>query len=1039
MKFRILNRLLLSSLLAMPLAAIAEDTDLFLNQRPEGSTDQPNVLFIIDNTANWSPHFENEMLALKNTFNNLPNDKFRVGMMLFTETGGGNNNVAGGYVRAAIRLMTGGNNGTKQKYASLINSFNSNGDKGNGGQTGLAMMEAYRYFAGGAPHAGNGKAKTDYTGNVLTGTANAASNAVYALPGNALTEKDSNRYLSPASGCQKNFIIYISNGSAQVNNNANTIARAALELAGGDTTPIPLSPSGSQDDMGDEWARFMEKSALGIVTYTIDVNPKSTGQGPGWSRLLQSMAGDKPGRYFKVRGEGSDLAEQLEKVLSTTLSEIQAVNSVFSSVSLPVSVNTQGTYLNQVYIGMFRPDPQAKPRWAGNLKQYKLAKIDGVLQMVDADEKSAINSQTGFITECSRSFWTPTTADRYWAFLETPQGECIPPSSQGPDYYKVSNFPDGNIVEKGAQAYMLRSTTTRRVNTCSLTSCTALTSFDTSNNDISQSALGVASASDRDNLINWARGVDIEDENQNGNKTEMRPSAHGDVVHSHPVAINYGTDEEPKVVVFYGANDGMLRAINGNRSTDIVEGGLTVPAGAELWSFVAPESYSMFKRIRQNTTKISAPTITGLPKQYGIDGPITAYKDSTRAWIFATMRRGGRALYAFDVTTPTAPTLKWKKGCPSNFPSSGTVSDVGCSSEDAGNFNGIGQTWSAARTLKAAGYRADPERAGTEKPLIIIGGGYDLCEDSDPHSCTSDSKGNKIYVLDADTGTLLKSFDTSRGVVADITIVPDRDGLARYAYAADLGGNLYRIDIGGAAPGSWTNTKIASLGCDTVASCDANRKFMFAPDVVEEDGIFYVLVGSGDREKPLQSYTSAYGVTNYFFMVQDKPSDSHWLTSETSNCSDTAVICKDSLLGILTDATPAADSLAAKKGWYLGLAPHEQVVTAGITLDGVVTFSTHQPAVPVVGACGSDLGIANVYNIGYLDAAGVNGVRFQRIAGDGLPPSPKAGVVRLDDGTTERFVIGSTRDSPLQVGPGNAGSPGSSAHPKSRVYWYIEQ
>ena len=44
-----------------------------------------------------------------------------------------------------------------------------------------------------------------------------------------------------------------------------------------------------------------------------------------------------------------------------------------ASVSLPVSVNTQGTYLNQVFVGMFRPDGDAAPRWYGNLKQYKLA------------------------------------------------------------------------------------------------------------------------------------------------------------------------------------------------------------------------------------------------------------------------------------------------------------------------------------------------------------------------------------------------------------------------------------------------------------------------------------------------------------------------------------------------------------------------------------------------------------------------------------------------------------------------------------------
>ena len=34
---------------------------------------------------------------------------------------------------------------------------------------------------------------------------------------------------------------------------------------------------------------------------------------------------------------------------------------------------SHGTYLNQVYVGMFQPDAMAKPRWYGNLKQYMFA------------------------------------------------------------------------------------------------------------------------------------------------------------------------------------------------------------------------------------------------------------------------------------------------------------------------------------------------------------------------------------------------------------------------------------------------------------------------------------------------------------------------------------------------------------------------------------------------------------------------------------------------------------------------------------------
>ena len=412
----------------------------------------------------------------------------------------------------------------------------------------------------------------------------------------------------------------------------------------------------------------------------------------------------------------------------------------------------------------------------------------------------------------------------------------------------ISNYPDGNIVEKGAQAYVLRSSTTRTVKTCSSTfaSCTAMTDFD--NTTVTQAMLGAASTTERDAIINWTRGLDIDDENTNAlTATEMRPSAHGDVVHSRPVAINHGTDAIPQVVVYYGGNDGMLRAVNGNRSASI---GSAV-AGSELWSFVAPEFYTNLKRIRNNTVTISFPgnttctpippatTCTApLPKPYALDGTVTAYKDATRAWIYASMRRGGRALYAFDVTTPASPSLKWKKGCPN------AGNDTDCTT----GFTGIGQTWSEPKLIKASGYGSGAT------PMLIMGGGYDTCEDVDSATAACGTpKGNKIYVMDADTGALLKTLDTDRSVIADLTIVPDSAGLATYAYAADTGGNLYRISgatanspIGTTAPASWTITKLASLGCGTVSTCTPNRKFLFAPDVVNDNGTHFLLVGSGD-------------------------------------------------------------------------------------------------------------------------------------------------------------------------------------------------
>jgi type IV pilus assembly protein PilY1 len=170
-------------------------------------------------------------------------------------------------------------------------------------------------------------------------------------------------------------------------------------------------------------------------------------------------------------------------------------------------------------------------------------------------------------------------------------------------------------------------------------------------------------------------------------------------------------------------------------------------------------------------------------------------------------------------------------------------------------------------------------------------------------------------------------------------------------------------------------------------------------------------------------------------MVKDNPNDATWLSSESGTCGS-AVICRDSLLPILTDATPSTSDLASKKGWYLGMASTEQVVTSAITVFGLVTFSTHQPAVATPGLC-SSLGEARVYNIGYEDAEGPAGIRFEDLAGDGLPPSPVAGMVTLDDGTTVPFVIGANPDSPLEGSP--PVTPPSLTQPTSRVYWNIER
>ena len=125
-----------------------------------------------------------------------------------------------------------------------------------------------------------------------------------------------------------------------------------------------------------------------VLMYTVDIFNKSADAKQG--ELLKSMADTNgPGGYFKVGGDIKALVDALKNILS----RITAVNSVFASASLPVSVNAQGTFLNQIFMGVFRPDDKSQQRWHGNLKQYQLALSGSTLTLVDAGGKAGCRRQ----------------------------------------------------------------------------------------------------------------------------------------------------------------------------------------------------------------------------------------------------------------------------------------------------------------------------------------------------------------------------------------------------------------------------------------------------------------------------------------------------------------------------------------------------------------------------------------------------------------------------------------------------------------------
>ena len=708
---------------------------------------------------------------------------------------------------------------------------------------------------------------------------------------------------------------------------------------------------------------------------------------------------------------------------------------------------------NQVFIGMFRPDPNANPRWYGNLKQYQIGSDGASLDLYDnaTPSKPAINIQTGFLDDCAQSFWTtdsPTTATAslpwvasyYWGNIasNSPVGTCTTSASN-----IFSDIPDGAFVEKGGVAEVLRKGNNP--------SASPTWSFNRAMHTLSGGALAAYSSANSGlattRAFNYTQGKDVATDTVNDSSLSnwsestnvMRSSVHGDVVHSRPLPVNYGTAANPNagVTVFYGSNDGTYRSVIASGSN----------AGKELWAFVAPEFSSI--SASRNTTSSSDPLTRmmnndppvnypvdpavagGIPKDYFFDGSTGIYQnaDNTQVWIYPAMRRGGRMIYAFDVTESSPAStatdrfaFKWRAGCPN------LKNDTGCA-DGAGTTTGMsdmGQTWSTPAPAFIEGYEDGSD------PVIIVGGGYDDCEDDHndglgltPTSCAS-GKGHAVFVFDANTGALVKKFATTRSVVADVALIdPSNDGKVDHGYVVDTGGNVYRIDFvdpannnSPRAAADWTIKLIAYTS-------GGGRKFQWTPGLLPSGGKVYVALASGDREHPLEAdYPYSYndtGVTNRLYVYLDNPSDTEATATnldgdDMSNFTDTTACNTPGIV---------SGSSNTDKGWFMAFPGRgEQAVTSAVIAAGMVTVSTNLPIPSDAGACSTALGEARGYWVNLFNASGAMGVigtcgsndRYGVFAGGGLPPSPVFGTVPID-GHPTTVLIGAIQRS------GEASSP----------------
>lgn len=299
--------------------------------------------------------------------------------------------------------------------------------------------------------------------------------------------------------------------------------------------------------------------------------------------------------------------------------------------------------------------------------------------------------------------------------------------------------------------------------------------------NINPDALGNTADNRGEARVNYVRG-DRSQEGAAATNFRQRSSIMGDIINSSPALVGtpsyipYLADniesldrgssyqsyalfrqnnakDRRKEMLYVGGNDGMLH-------------GFESDTGKEVFAYIP-------SAVIQNLNKLSGQNYKGGQHQYFVDGsPVVrdVYFDNTKGWrtvLIGTLRAGGKALFALDVTDPDNIKLLWE------FDST-TDEDLGFSFAQPEIVRLHSGQWAV---LQANGYNSTNDKAA-------------------------------LLVIDIQTGALLKKLvvpDTKdengnilsigNGLSSVRAADNNGDGIADYAYAGDLHGNVWRFDL----------------------------------------------------------------------------------------------------------------------------------------------------------------------------------------------------------------------------------------------------
>jgi type IV pilus assembly protein PilY1 len=612
-----------------------------------------------------------------------------------------------------------------------------------------------------------------------------------------------------------------------------------------------------------------------VIVHTVSFALGAADIAAGAPDIMRTAAANGGGLYFETENSA-----QLEQALQKAIQSIMAATFTFATPVVPTTSTSGSTKL---YLAAFLSD-QSSPFWHGFLKAYQ-------------------RDSNGLVP-----VYTSGTPDQIGKPINAPvweAGSVLNGIAPGTRVIKTIPTTSVSIATSG--------TSNTKVGTGTLQS------FDKSNAALTYTMLGAANNTERDKTIDFLRGIDSTDENNNGNTTEQRAWKLGDIFHSTPVlvtqpllALNDSSYQSFKSaqasrtkILIAGANDGMLHAF---RESD----------GAEIWAFVPPD---LLGGLHDLTAK------SGEHLFFVDASPIAADIKVGGSWktiVVFGLRRGGRHYYALDITDTTSPVFLW------------SFTD-----------DRMAETWSEPAIGKV-------KIGSNDQYVMFVGGGY--------YTDDNNSKGKAFFVIDLATGAPVWSYDNTAGgdatymnfsLAANPTAVDiDNNGYVDHVYIGDVGGQLWKFDVSQTATTDWKGRRLFAAASGQTNPPPGGeyypaQGFYAAPTLAfDNSNHVWVYIGTGDRNHP--NNTSS----NRFYGIRDAD-----MTYPNGVASGNTLT--ESMLADVSNST--GSNTTDIDGWFFQLGANEKAFAAGNVFNNTVLFSGFSPATTVT--CEGGGGDARLYAV----------------------------------------------------------------------------